>query len=116
MTCDQCTTLYCSDLADNCGAVTGCDVILACIVDTGCGMNSTRDTKECYCGDNVDDQTCFGFDPTAPQGECKADMNAAAPGGPLAVGSVFFDVTSPVGAAVQETGCRRGFCQTECGL
>jgi len=113
--CTACTTTNCSDLATGCSAVAGCDAVLACIVSTGCAKGSTRDSKECYCG-TVDDNTCFGFNANAPQGLCKAVMDAAAPGGPLAVGAVFFDTTSPVGAAVQETGCRAGFCQAACNL
>jgi hypothetical protein len=64
----------------------------------------------------VDDSTCFGLDPNAPQGPCKAVMNAAAPGGPLAVGAVYFDTSSPIGAAIQQNNCRTTFCATACTL
>lgn len=70
---------------------------------------------ECYCG-AVDDDTCFDVDVNAPQGLCKAAMNTAQPGGPLSVAAVYYDATTGVGAAIQETNCRAALCATECDL
>ncbi len=120
--CDACTATSCSDLAAGCaatsvpaGSTSGCDTVLACIVSTGCAKGSTRQAAECYCG-TVDNTTCFGFNAAAPQGACKAVMDAAVPGGPLAVGAAFFDTTTGLGSAVQETVCRGSFCASQCGL
>ncbi|HEX3849484.1 MAG TPA: hypothetical protein VGF76_01735 [Polyangiaceae bacterium] len=123
--CSSCTGTNCSDLAAGCVATTdhssaastasSCDTVLACITSTGCAKGSTRQAAECYCG-SVDNTTCFGFNANAPQGLCKAVMDAAVPGGPLAVGAAFFDTTTGLGSAVQETVCRQSFCSGQCNL
>jgi len=116
--CPACTTSKCSGPATACTAhEPGCDTITACIKQTGCAKGSTRDGAECYCG-ALDNDTCFNsFDPTVPQGPCKAVINTAAGTSvPLQVGQVFFDTSTSVGAAMQETSCQLRSCVTECKL
>jgi cysteine-rich repeat protein len=117
--CDQCLAANCAALKADCdatsGGPSGCDTVSACIQSSGCAANSTRQATECYCGANVDDTTCFGFNANAPQGPCKDVMNAAVPGGPLAVGASYFDTTTGLGSAVQEALCKASFCALGCG-
>jgi len=116
--CTPCKTAQCAGPVAACTAhEPGCDTILACVQATGCAKGSTRDGAECYCG-SLDNDTCFNsFDATVPQGPCKAQINAAAGSStPLQVGQVFFDTSTPVGAAMQTVSCELRSCQTACGL
>jgi cysteine-rich repeat protein len=110
-------------LADE-AAVALCQQILECTRTSRCvaaptgaeGMFSDP-AEDCYCG-TLADSDCFALTPDPnhlANGPCHAVIEQAVPvGGPLAIGAVYFDTTSPVGAAIQRAEGESQFCAAEC--
>lgn len=97
-----------------------CDAVVACLYESKCAANSTRDGAECYCGE-TDNDTCFSTitDPNDARlkGACKSVIQAAAGGAqvvPLQVAQIYYDTLTPVGAAIQLGNGLRDNCKEEC--
>jgi cysteine-rich repeat protein len=118
----------CNALTADAGASakTECEQILTCTRTSKCatgplsGMFSDP-TIACYCG-SLDEDTCFDsftVDPAnLPSGDCVNEISqVAAPGSPpIVFGTLYFDTSGPLGAAIQRARCEAVLCPSECGL
>jgi hypothetical protein len=120
--CQTCATTNCNSATTNgCGHLTGADItkcqtVLDCIVSQKCATNTAGDaTSACYCGSESKD-SCF-FEPSAStlMGACTQVIETATGNVlPLQVATIYYDNSTPVGAATQHIECEQQKCETEC--
>jgi len=131
--CSSCETQKCPDplsqLAADC---TGgkCDALRACIKQSACDQTQADpftgllgiDGRNCYCGVDVDPSNyglCFqatqSSDPNYPHGPCRQQIETlTGQTVPVNIGTVFFDMTSPLGAVMNLEACDNTACLIEC--
>lgn len=112
---------------DGCDAVTlssadrtQCKAVLECLHMTHCAKNEgDAPGAACYCGDWSSDACLTSADANDARlnGACKDVMQQAAGGSaiiPLQVAQIFYDLSTPLGAAVQWAVEEDANCQSQC--
>ena len=75
------------------------------------------DTLSCWCGTNPTTCVSSNTPPTQANGPCLQQIFAAAKTMDAAtIFSIYSNPAFPLGRAVNLAGCRKNFCDTECGV
>lgn len=110
--CNTATTNGCAHIA---GADTAkCQAVLDCIISSNCAT-AADGTSPCYCGKESTDMCFFEASASTLTGACTQTIETATGGVmPLQISLIFYDNSTPVGAATQHVECEQQKCKAEC--